>query len=177
MKVAAAQMTSGASVSANLSLAGELASQARSAGADLLALPENFAFMGLKDADKLAVAEEEGAGPIQTWLSETARQLSLWIIGGTSFPANLKRDPRCAVGIVDWDPPAGRSQHVGFRGRAEVLPFDVGTAKTIFRKYFGPDEADWDRRFDDMVEHARGRGWVSADGSGLRVHIESAAGA
>jgi hypothetical protein len=36
---------------------------------------------------------------------------------------------------------------------------------------------DWNQRFDDMVEHARGQGWVSADGSGLRVHIESAAGA
>jgi hypothetical protein len=75
---------------------------------------------------------------------------ALWIIGGTSFPANLRRDPRCAVGIVDWDPPTGRSQHVGFRGRAEVLPFDAGMARTIFRKYFGPDEGDWDRRFDDV---------------------------
>jgi hypothetical protein len=36
---------------------------------------------------------------------------------------------------------------------------------------------DWDQRFDGMVEHARGQGWVSDDGSGLRVHIESAAGA
>ncbi len=75
---------------------------------------------------------------------------ALWIIGGTSFPANLKRDPRCALGIVDWDPPTGLSQHVGFRGRAEVLPFDAGMARTNFRRYFGPDESVWDRRFDDV---------------------------
>jgi hypothetical protein len=75
---------------------------------------------------------------------------ALWIIGGTSFPANLKRDPRCAVGIVDWDPATGRSQHVGLRGWAEVLPFDAARARAVFRKYFGPDEENWDRRFDDV---------------------------
>jgi hypothetical protein len=75
---------------------------------------------------------------------------ALWIIGGTTFPQNLKRDPRCAVGIVDWDPASGRSQHVGLRGTAEALPFDPAMARTIFRKYFGPDEEDWDRRFDDV---------------------------
>ena len=74
----------------------------------------------------------------------------IWIIGGTSFPANLKRDPRCALGIVDLDPATGLSHHVGFRGRAEVLPFDRAMAKTIFSRYFGPEEHDRDRRFDDV---------------------------
>src|SRR5262249_16789223 len=60
------------------------------------------------------------------------------------------REPRCALGIVDWNPATGRSHHVGVRGRAEVLPFDTAMAKTIFRRYFGPDERDWDRRFDDV---------------------------
>jgi hypothetical protein len=73
---------------------------------------------------------------------------AVWIIGGTSFPANLKRDPRCALGIVDWDQATGLSHHVGMRGVAEVLPFDRALAKAIFRRYFGPDEADWDPRFD-----------------------------
>jgi hypothetical protein len=36
------------------------------------------------------------------------------------------------------------------RGRAEVLPFDAAMAKTIFRRYFGPDGGKWDRRFDDV---------------------------
>ena len=75
----------------------------------------------------------------------------LWIIGGESFPANLKRDPRCALGIVDWDRTTGLSQHVGFRGTAAVLPFDVAMAKTIFRRYFGPNEEEWDPRFDDVL--------------------------
>jgi hypothetical protein len=81
---------------------------------------------------------------------------AVWIIGGTTFPANLKREPRCAIGIVDWEPSTGRSHHVGMRGRAEVLPFDVPMARTIFRRYFGPDERDWDSRFDDVFTPGNG---------------------
>src|SRR5207244_2177988 len=66
---------------------------------------------------------------------------AVWVVGGESFPANLKRDPRCALGIVDWDPTTGRCHHVGMRGTAEVLPLDPVMARTIFRRYFGPDEA------------------------------------
>ncbi len=76
---------------------------------------------------------------------------AIWIIGGASFPANLKRDPRCALGIVDWDPTTGLSHHVGMRGRVEVLPFDPATARNVFRRYLGPDEGDWDPRFDYSV--------------------------
>jgi hypothetical protein len=32
-----------------------------------------------------------------------------------------------------------------------VLPFDVNVAKTIFRKYFGPDAAGRDARFADVL--------------------------
>lgn len=81
---------------------------------------------------------------------------AIWIIGGATFPANLKRDPRCALGIVDWQPTTGRSHHVGIRGMATVEPYDVQIARMIFRRYFGPNEADWDRRFDDVFTDASG---------------------
>ena len=74
---------------------------------------------------------------------------ALWIIGGSTFPENLKRDPQCAIGIVDWQLATGRCHHVGFRGRVEVLPFDLDMTRTIFRRYFGPDVVDWDARFRD----------------------------
>jgi Pyridoxamine 5'-phosphate oxidase len=80
----------------------------------------------------------------------------IWIIGGTSFPENLRREPRCAIGIVDWNPATGRSQHVGLRGRAEVLAFDPTFARTIFEKYFGPDADQWDPRFRDDIEGKTG---------------------
>jgi nitrilase len=81
--VAVVQMTSSASVDDNLVSARSLLEQAARAGAVLAALPENFSIMGLAERDKLEVAEEDGTGPIQEWLKRTARELSLWIIGGT----------------------------------------------------------------------------------------------
>ncbi len=75
----------------------------------------------------------------------------IWIIGGSTFPANLRHDPRCALGIVDWDSATGKSHHVAIRGRAEVMPFDLNIAKAILRRYFGPDESRWDPRFDYSI--------------------------
>src|ERR1700679_3417038 len=82
-KVAAIQMTSSHIVADNLAAAGELLREAKDAGADIACLPENFAFIGLRDADKLKVAEADGAGAAQSFLSDTARELKLWILGGT----------------------------------------------------------------------------------------------
>lgn len=96
------------------------------------------------------LAHESEAGPRESPVWFHWDGSALWVIGGSTFPANLKRQPRCAVGIVDWDMASGRCQHVGIRGRAEVLQFDCVVARTIFRKYFGPDESDWDPRFADV---------------------------
>jgi nitrilase len=82
--VAAIQMTSGHMVEDNLAAAGALLREAKELGADIACLPENFSFIGLKDADKLGVAEPDGDGPIQQFLRDTARELKLWILGGTT---------------------------------------------------------------------------------------------
>jgi predicted amidohydrolase len=82
-KVAAIQMTSGHIVADNLTAAAALLTEAKDAGADIACLPENFCFIGLKDADKLAIAEADGNGPVQQFLSDTARRLKMWILGGT----------------------------------------------------------------------------------------------
>ena len=82
-KVAAIQMTSSHIVADNLATAGRLLREAKDAGADIACLPENFSFIGLRDADKLEVAETDGEGAVQSFLAETARQLGLWILGGT----------------------------------------------------------------------------------------------
>ena len=74
---------------------------------------------------------------------------ALWILTNRdddSFPRRIEREPRCAVGIVDYDPAAGVVQHVGFRGRAAVVAFDRERAVRKLRKYLGPDESRWDRR-------------------------------
>lgn len=81
--LAAIQLVSGADRDRNLAAAGELLARAADAGARLAVLPENFAFMGEREADKLAIAEYDGHGPIQDFLAETAARHGLWLVGGT----------------------------------------------------------------------------------------------
>lgn len=80
---AAVQMVSGSDVKTNLATAGRLIGQAAQAGARLVALPENFALLGRREQDKLAVAEPDGAGPIQDFLADTACRHGIHLIGGT----------------------------------------------------------------------------------------------
>jgi nitrilase len=82
-KIAAVQMTSSHIVADNLAAAGDLLREAKDLGAEIACLPENFSFIGLRDADKLQVAEADGDGPVQSFLSDTARELNMWILGGT----------------------------------------------------------------------------------------------
>ena len=95
MKIAAIQMTSGPDVGENLAQAGRWLEEAAAQGARLAVLPENFAFMGLKDADKRAIAEADGPGPIQGFLSAAARQTGMWVIAGT---VPLRAGPRSPHG-------------------------------------------------------------------------------
>ena len=83
MKIAAIQMVSGVSVEANLEAARALIDEAARAGAELAVLPEYFCIMGRKDTDKLAVREQFGQGPIQSFLRDTARSCGIAIVGGT----------------------------------------------------------------------------------------------
>src|SRR5215468_12068999 len=107
MKVAAIQMTSGPEVAANLEQARVLLDEAAARGARLAALPENFSFMGLKDADKRAVAEADGSGPAQDFLAATARELRLWIVGGT-VPLRAGADGRVAAASLVYDADGAR---------------------------------------------------------------------
>lgn len=101
--VAAIQMVSSADVGRNLATAADLLRQARARGAALAALPENFAFMGLREADKLAIAEEEGSGPIQAEIAGLARELGMWIVAGT-VPLRLPGDAdRTAAACLLFD--------------------------------------------------------------------------
>jgi deaminated glutathione amidase len=103
MHIAALQMTSVANVQANLATARQLLERARAAGVTVAALPENFAIMGRKEAEKLQAAEPMGEGPIQAFLSRSARELGLWIISGT-IPIRAESDPeRVAAACLVFD--------------------------------------------------------------------------
>lgn len=82
-KVAAIQLASGSNVSANLLETERLAEAAAKQGAQLVVLPENFAFMGRSCGDANALREYAGDGPLQTFLSQMASRLGIWVVGGT----------------------------------------------------------------------------------------------
>jgi len=102
VKVAALQMTSAADVTLNLEIAAQLLAEARAAGARVAVLPENFSFMGMRDVDKRAVAEADGDGPVQRFLSQQARELGLWIVGGTT-PIAQQAGERVAAACLVYD--------------------------------------------------------------------------
>ncbi len=80
---AAIQMASSPNVDSNLLQAGKLIAEAANHGAKLITLPENFALMGVHELDKVKVREIDRQGPIQQFLSDTAKKHSIWLIGGT----------------------------------------------------------------------------------------------
>ena len=83
MKIAALQMVSGPDVASNLEAAWRLAREAARGGAQLVALPEYFCHLGQGERAKLDIAETPGDGPIQHMLASVARELGVWVIGGT----------------------------------------------------------------------------------------------
>lgn len=83
IRIAALQMTSGADLARNLDDAAALLAEAAARGAGLAVLPEVFAFMGHNDTERHALAEEDGAGPVQAFLAEQAARHRLWLVGGT----------------------------------------------------------------------------------------------
>jgi predicted amidohydrolase len=87
--IAAVQMTSTEDVAANLSRSRELVREAAAAGATLIGLPENFAYLGSDKDHRAALAEHtegpEAQGPILTAMRELARASNAWLLLG-GFP-------------------------------------------------------------------------------------------
>ncbi len=96
-------MASGPQVPANLLTAERLIGEAARQGAQFVVLPENFAMMGLDEADKLAIRERPGEGPLQDFLAEQARQHGVWIDGGT-IPIESDDPGRVYAASLVYDP-------------------------------------------------------------------------
>ena len=100
----------------------------------------------------LATASEHGPRVSPVWFSW--EEGALWIIGdrADTFPGRIEEEPRCAVGIVDFDPGTGLVQHAGFRGSAAVEPFDRDRARRLFSRYLGKDRTGWDGMFVEALD-------------------------
>lgn len=102
MTVAVIQMVSGDNIATNLACARGLLEQAAAGGARLAVLPENFAAMGQIDVAQIAALEAQQQGPILPWLAQTARELGLWIVGGTLplLPEGQMQGKPCASSLL-----------------------------------------------------------------------------
>ncbi|MBE9046193.1 carbon-nitrogen hydrolase family protein [Pleurocapsales cyanobacterium LEGE 10410] len=90
---AAIQMTSKPDLAKNLSQAEELIELAVRQGAELVGLPENFAFLG-KEVDKIAQAKEI-AQKSEQFLKRMAQKFQITILGG-GFPVPVGDEPKKA---------------------------------------------------------------------------------
>lgn len=82
-KAAAIQLASGSNLQANLLEVTKYTERAERAGARLVVLPENFAYMGNTCQEITQFREADGAGPLQDYLSQLAARLNIYLVGGT----------------------------------------------------------------------------------------------
>ena len=125
MKVAALQMVSTPEVGENLQQAGDLLAHAQVQGAELALLPEYFCILGLRDTDKLAVAEVDGSGPIQEFLAAEALRHRMWIIGGT-LPLRTPDPARVTNTLLVFAPDGSR---VARYDKIHLFRFERGTER------------------------------------------------
>ena len=122
MKIAALQTVSAPGLAANLDTAAALLAQAAQAGAELAVLPEYFCLMGHKETDKLAVRETFGAGVVQDFLARQAKELGLWIVGGT-MPLHASDDAHVRNTSLAFSP---QGECVARYDKIHLFRFDNG---------------------------------------------------
>lgn len=124
-RVAAVQTVAGPDVAANLARAGELIAEAAGQGARLVALPEYFGIMGMKDTDKVAARERDGDGPIQRFLVDTARRHGIWLLGG-SVPLESPVEGKVYNASLLYD---DRGERVVRYDKIHLFGLELGTEK------------------------------------------------
>ncbi len=123
-------MVSTPRVDENLAQARTLIAQAAAAGAELLALPEYFCLMGLREQDKLAIAEPLADArapdalrePMQHMLATAAREHGVWLIGGT-LPIQSHEPERVFNSVLVFNP---QGERVARYDKIHLFSFDDG---------------------------------------------------
>jgi predicted amidohydrolase len=91
--VAAIQLKPLASIEANLDSAAKLLQQAVDRGAQLVVLPENFAYYGQSNIAHIGQLEANPYGPVRQFLAEQAKKLAIWLVAGTLPVADKQAKP------------------------------------------------------------------------------------
>lgn len=124
------QLTSTDQRQENLENARMWIAKAAQDGASLILLPENFAFMGAGDRDKLAIMETEGDGPIQTFLSRNAREHGVWLVGG-SVPLRSEHPEKVRAACLIYGPDGQRH---GRYDKIHLFDVDVPGSEESYRE-------------------------------------------
>jgi nitroimidazol reductase NimA-like FMN-containing flavoprotein (pyridoxamine 5'-phosphate oxidase superfamily) len=101
----------------------------------------------------LATASEDGPRESPVWF--LWEDETIWIIGNRrtdSFPLRIELEPRCAIGIVNFEMVTGTVQHVGMRGRARLEPHDAKRMVRLLSRYMGEQRERWDSRFVEILD-------------------------
>lgn len=122
---AAVQMTSKPDLAKNLIQAEELIELAVRQGAELVSLPENFAFLG-KEIDKVAQAKEI-ALKTEQFLKKMAQRFQITILGG-GFPVPVADNPNKAYNTAVLITPDG--QQVAHYQKVHLFDVDVPDGNT-----------------------------------------------
>src|SRR5262245_40714987 len=93
MIAAVVQLTSGNDLARNLARAGELIGAAARAGAELVALPENFPLLRAESSGPNPHAQDVPGGEVLHFLAEQAAAHRILLAGGT-FPERIPDDAR-----------------------------------------------------------------------------------
>ena len=134
MRVAAIQMVSAIAREANLARAHSLLAEAAAEGAELAVLPEYFCMMGARDTDKLGLRETAGAGTVQSFLSDAAREFGLWVVGGT-LPLETGDDDHVFNSSLAYSP---EGQCVARYDKIHLFYFDNGRERYDERRVIAP---------------------------------------
>jgi nitrilase len=125
IRVAAIQMSAGPNINGNLEEAARLLAMAASQGAKLAALPEYFCLMGMKDADRVAARERINSGPIQQFLSNTAKRLGIWLVGG-SVPLESSSPDKVRNSCLVYD---DKGQQVARYDKIHLFGLELGNER------------------------------------------------
>jgi nitrilase len=136
-RVAAIQMASGPHVAANLQEAGRLIELAASTGARIVALPEYFGIMGMKDTDKVKARERDGSGPMQDFLAGEAKRHKVWIVGG-SVPLECDDPDKVRNSCLVFNQ---KGERVARYDKIHLFGFDMGQERYTEERTIEPGKA------------------------------------
>jgi hypothetical protein len=99
----------------------------------------------------LASSSNEGPRSSPLWFLYEEERVWLFGLAGDSFVQRLKKEPRCALSVVDFGLDMGKLLHVGLRGKAILHQVCPKRLERFVGKYLGKDKTMWNEWFVKQV--------------------------